>query len=328
MTRRMNLILLCSLLAAATLRAGAAPTPEEIFRRMLDAEQHVSFQGEQVTSVGQGARLKKVRQSVMHQSPNLLRIEVTFPAEMRGQVIVADGAYRWNYSPRRNEVIKTRQRPFDGKPHFRQRRNDLARKNFRIRMDGEGKVAGQDAHILELHPTGPGLPIRKLWVDKVHFVRLKTQQVASDGTVLGSTWFEKIDFTPKFDPGVFTFKPPPGVRVLEPPENDPGKVFRSQAELASKAPFPVKIPSFLPPGYRWESGALQEREGKPVVWTRYTNGMDTLSLFQRKDERGRGDQPPRPARRGATIWVHDGFGFLLVGKLPSFLMMQIANSVR
>jgi len=304
----------------------AAPQAEEILRRMHTAGWQISFEGEQVTLMRRGDKEWKVRRRIMHQAPNLLRVEHLYPPWMKGELIVSDGRNRWHYFPGRKEVIKTPQHQPEGRWFYPRHREELARRAFRVVFHGEDQVAGRNAYVIELQCGHTGGMVRKFWVDTETFVKLKSVQTFPAMGTSEEVWFEKINFRPRFREGLFTFIPPKGVRVLEPPGPAQWRTYQSLAELSDNAPFPVKTPEFLPAGYRWESGAIQESHRGKVVWTRYTNGLDSISLFQR-EVKGE-DERPRRGPRGAVVWRQDGYHFVLVGRLPYEIMLKIANSIR
>lgn len=308
----------------------AAPmSADEMIRRTFHAEKNVNFIGTQVSLVSIKGQERKSRLTIMHKVPNLMRVEFDLPPETRGQIIVADGQFRWRYFPQKKEVIKTPQEMGGRKRCWGDHRTRLAEMNFHASLLGEEKIAGHPAFTVQVEPNVPGPPVRKLWIDQETFLRLKSQTIDRLGNVVESTEFEKINFNPSFEVNTFNFTPPQGVRVIEPPPRKPAEVLKSLSELKAKAPFPVKTPDFLPKGFAWDSGSLQQHYGRvAVVWIRYTDGINTLSLFQRKMNRDLPDSAPRPAPRGAVMWAQDGISFFLVGNLPADILMKIANSVQ
>ena len=326
MLGKQQILLVCVCVALLSGSALAAPPAEEIFRRMHMADSEVSFAGEQIAYIVRGGTERKVRRRVMHQAPNLLRVEHLFPASLKGELIVADGQNRWHYFPSRKEAIKIPQYSPARKRFLLGHRKELARRNFRILYHGEDHVAGRDVYVIELKCANAGGVARKFWVDTSTFVKLKSLQTYPAAGTTESMWFERIDFHPRYDKNTFRFTPPPGTRVVGPPAPGGGRALKSLAELNENAPFPVMTPSFFPQGYVWESGAIQERGGEQVVWTRYTNGVDNISLFQRQG--GGNDHDPRRGPRGTVMWQEGGYHFIAIGRLPYETMVKIANSVR
>lgn len=308
-------------------RGYAYPSAAEIVRRAAEAEGNLNYVAEQVTITSENGRERRSRQNVMAMNPGRLRVEFVDPPEMKGQIIVVDGTYRWKYVPQQNLVLKgpilERGTPGD----FAHKRADLLLRKFSAEVVGTEQVAGREAYHIRAKSNTPGGPQKDLWIDTEHFLRLKLQQSDPCGKREHTSYFTRITFNPRIDPSQFRFTPPAGAKVVtEQPTRM--RCFRSLEELRKSAPFEVRLPTQLPPGFAFLSGTVGRFRGKLVVWIRWTDGLLLLSLFERPVEAGEPKEAePRMLHKGCLVATKDGYHLVVAGRLPEPVLRRILESV-
>jgi hypothetical protein len=218
-----------------------------------------------------------------------------------------------NYIPWRNEM-RTQGLPApSGK-----RRLVVLQDRFDVQLSGSPEVvAGRRADVVALVPKGSDKPVRRVWVDQQRYVCLKSEFYDGEGHVTRSEFFERISFDPDIPPQEMALQPPPGVQSIVRPE--PPQRAGPLREAQARAGFPIAVPQpeGLPAGYKWSPGAsIILYQGEPVVWLRFSNGLDIISLFERRVQPG----PPPMMGRGAArlpfiVWQEDPVQFVLIGPL-------------
>jgi outer membrane lipoprotein-sorting protein len=304
--------------------------PQQVVRRMLNAEMTVELEGEQVTLNRNG---REFVQKVSRKPPRSLRIEV-INGPQKGEVMVRNGGTQWLYLPRLKKVRVQVQQPMNPEEEKAPKRlpPPLARllRNMTPRSVGEDKVAGRDTHVLELTPIqdNPQLPLRKIqvWVDKEKFVMLKREHYGRDGGILLSAYFRTVDFNPRLTEDTFKFEPPPDAQIVR----EEWKVAKRLEQLRDKTPFAPVLPGYRPPGFQLDTAAVRVagQNETPEVWLRYSDGFDRFfSVFQRRlPSNAPVFDRPRP-EQGGIVLTRAGYQFFIVGSLPEPELRRIAQSI-
>jgi hypothetical protein len=172
----------------------------------------------------------------------------------------------------------------------------LAERNYVAREVGTGTVAGRRVRAYEVTRREGGGPALNLWLDKATGFALKRERYTVEGKLATATEYTQVDFGASVPADVF--RPPTGWRLEQehaPPPETPLDV------LSEKLGFTVRSPRYLPPGYAL-LGSYQSERGRwerEMAELRYTDGLRTLSVFERA--KGRGEQAaPRRYRGGSN----------------------------
>lgn len=297
--------------------------PLEILRRSVAARGSVNYAGVRtVVMFEKGVKIHGVEQQVHCQAPDKLRIMIINPPSERGKLFLANGQEQWECDPYARRALRTQLPPPSEVRALRLQEMDRLGRSLRLQFCGAERIAGREAYVVKIY-TPQGLLTKKIWIDAETFVILKTQRFDSRGRVKASAYFTRINYNPQFGPGLFTFCPPADCAVIEatrPPERMP------LAKAEQRAGFRAVLPTYLPPGYRFQANsvAVIQLKGRNTLWLSFTNGVDTFSLFQ-----GRGAAPVDTRRRGGALtWKDGGFHFTLVGPLSTAEMQRVRASIR
>ncbi len=322
------------LMVALGSAAETVPAPEELFRRVVAAPA-AAFSGKVRTEGSDGrARI----QTIKYAPGGRLRREILGEDGRPIRLTVSDGKLEWT------QDLKTG-RHWSGPPAEPwQRRlgpDETERVSSAYEMvssTGEA-VAGRETWRLDLRPrTGARLG-RRLWVDRVHGLVLKTRTLRPEGEKSLETGFETIAFPEKPEGAWFKFSPPAG---------EPGYA-RAQADEqalaeARRAGLDPKLPAWLPSGFVFEGlKVIAYRKGKRLIHFRFSDGAGVVSLFQ-CPPRSRLDFGKRPKEKvrvaggqGYLSWTEEGnlLGWgtpgarmVLVGPLGFDELKRVAESIR
>ena len=301
-----------------------------VLKRMLEAEGRVAFTAHQVTTLARGPSLTS-EQIVYRAGFRGMRIEYIEPPRLKGEIRADDGRALVHFVPKAN-VVKIGP---SGLAALRTRTEQAAqgfrKGNLSVELVGKDKIAGRTAYVIEVRPKlRRKAPTRKFWVDSEKWVKLKTEDIAPDGTVASMSYYTKIDFVNAIPDEKFRFKAPPGVRVERRMAPAPVSIEKAR-ELVG---FRVLEPAYLPPGFKPAGAMVQPfRRGKLVV-IRYTDGVSSFSLFQTP---GRMLKPrflerlhegPVQPDKGIYSWRKGNLNLTIIGQLPMDQIRKIASSVK
>jgi outer membrane lipoprotein-sorting protein len=316
-------VLQVALIAAAVTAVHAEPQPLEILRESILSRTTVDFSGTRTVVVFEdGAKVHGVQQRIDCDAPDNLRIVVLAPGDQRGKLCLTAGRDHWEYIPESGRAVHTELPPTE--QIVQTRLTELERLAAHMKLDyvGTEPVAGRTAHVVKVY-TDAGLPLKKSWVDTRKRIELKTQRFDSHGRVKSSAYYTSINFSPTFEPGLFSFEPPPGVKVVE-ASRPASRMPLEDAE--QKAGFDAVVPGYLPPGYRFcaSRASVIDVKGHATIWLSFSNGADTFSLFERPAS---GEMEATWHDRSVT-WHDGGYRFTLMGALTHEEMEKVKASVR
>jgi negative regulator of sigma E activity len=156
-------------------------------------------------------------------------------------------------------------------------KDSLTEQNYRVVVAKHMRLANRDVLVVDVLPRNPGNPWKRYWIDQNTDVILGWAHYSADGAAESVSQFQQVEFTPQADS---LFDPPPAqARVLNPVVYQP----MSLAQLQARVGFRVDEPVWVPPGYAVQSYILTSCEdgcGAPVAMTRYSDGVNSISIFQ------------------------------------------------
>jgi hypothetical protein len=197
-----------------------------------------------------------------------------------GKTVWDNGQIIWRWDPRAKalSIAKCRrtQRPIEA------RHEALLLRNYEPRLGPVERVAGQAAYVLDLQPRHPGSPWKRLWVHRDTFAVLGSTDYSPDGQVLRSARYERIAFAPAAATRAESFRPPARLvsryGAAQPGDSPSGFAPRELVDIVN---FPVRLPTYAPPGYEWDKGYPFPCEGNhQAARLEYTNGLDTIVILE------------------------------------------------
>ena len=84
----------------------------------------------------------------------------------------------------------------------------------------------------------------------------------------------------------------------------------------------------MPRGYKLVGVAYLSINGRKAAHLQYSNGVNTISIFQHK---GGGNVPISPVQSKVTNilrWAHDGMAFAAIGNIPASELRRVADSIK
>ncbi|HEY3284813.1 MAG TPA: sigma-E factor regulatory protein RseB domain-containing protein [Armatimonadota bacterium] len=270
MTRRGFLLLVPLALIGIQPPAHCA-NAESILRRTYKADRLYSYVGRQEATLSLWGSPTKFQLMFLHQRPNRDMQWPIRPDDNRDHP-AGPGPGPGRFMPRGPQ----------GRRLPAEERLSLLLRNYRLKREGTGQVAGRKATVLSISPRRPGNPSQTLWIDDDTGIVLRNQLRNCFGAMVSDTAFVKLDL----NPGPANKLPFP-----DPPKRpEPG--------------FLLLRPTYVPTGYQYVATEGIEIRGQQAAHLMYTDGLNTISLFQRI----RKDEPPvdDPHRDGPRRDPHPG----------------------
>jgi outer membrane lipoprotein-sorting protein len=276
--------------------------------------------------------METVTVSEAHKRPNRMRLEFLSPEGVAGRLVVDDGIQTWHYEPRLHIVIQgpSLRAPLEG-PFGR------LLERYSITLLNLEEVIGRPTAVLSLIPK-QGRGERRLWIDRMTGVALRTEERDPDEGLVATTYFTRISYGLNFPAALFLPRIPAGARVLVPVE--PSGQLVTVAQLSRSVGFALNVPPMLPGGFALVGGESVYGGPLRAAYLHYSDGARRLGLFVAPAARlgppGRGAAVPalgpqaRAVGWGSTRmlqWEAQGMRLTLIGPLPLADLVQIAQSL-
>jgi len=326
-------IVLLALTADLQRGVGQQVTPADRLRMAEVAEEKLTLRGtlNTVTFFAQGSISSEV---VVCRKPGRSRWEYRSPA-LKGMVIIEKGDTVTRLDPSSKTA-------YVGHSYREPGHLELLLRNYRPMSEGEERVAGRLADIVAVRPRRPGSPSKKVWIDRATGLVLRSEYYNSEGKLSSLTFYTDIAWNPRLDDSLFAV--PESWRQIAIQED--GEQHRDRQTLSREVGFPIREPSYHPPGYILDGFYLYRcRCGVASAHLRYVDGLNSFSVFERFTEcprghRGRGFRwgQRQGRQRGCELFDNrrgkllvkrrDGLMFILVGDLPEEELQKIADGIR
>lgn len=299
-------LLTIMLLSSAAMRADAeAPEAREIFQKMAEAFRTVDFKG-RFTFMSQAPEGSQIREARMiRKAPNKICIELLWPAEERGTVMVMNGKERWHVQGEKAPERVRGRRPFLPPNRMAESLLKEARlllRNYGVQVFEGGHVAGRSAYLVEIDSKTRVRPSAKIWVHKETGVILRTEHYDSQKRLRDLLIYSRIDFHPEIDEAMF--QRPDEVRTDRGPGGgrDREEIWNSEQgeldleKIREAAQLSVVVPEQAPSGFTLQNIQIIKFGERKSVQLSYTDGLATLSVFQSSSDEG-----GRDGRRGGLF---------------------------
>lgn len=260
--------------------APRVPTAEELFVKVLRADDLFAYKGRKITTYWRTGRTTAV--SVFHRPVEDRRLYYLSPKSQHGLLLVSDGHEEWQYDPHLKELSHRYLSPGaleeDDLLSY-----TLLRENYFLAVDPKPRVyADRKVCLVTIkRPSGHTLA-RKFWIDTGSGVILKREIYGDDGELAVTGAFTEITYHAKPSSEVFSLSglsKLPGVHTVEAaaPTENPLPLRSLPAQLAGKAYAPPSLA-----GYRLVGASATTVGGKPLLHLRYSDGLNLVSLFEQR----------------------------------------------
>jgi len=303
---------------------------DALLTHVQDAAANVVCVAEGTTTLHHHGKLVTSAIKVYHGTQHRRRIEYLTPP-LKGLIVISDEKHTWRYDPKEDRVVVT-DHSHSSNPE--DRRKSLV-SNHRVRIACTGKKAGRDAILLKM-TSATGSIKKEIWLDASTYEKLANTDYNDKGEFEASTEFTSIKYVNSLPDRLFK----------DPKRDHPFRELSlskpiSLEELSKQVGFKVSIPTFVPAGYKLDGYWVYKSRRHPVnvAYTRYTDGLDTISIFEmRRDDAckfhvGHGEYPADSyiakdlARGHIGMMTAHGRSFAIIGDDPRKIK-KIADSLK
>lgn len=305
------------LIVGAALPAHAARDADAWVARTLEAMHTLAYEGTLVYSHEGGIESMSIVHGVIDgREHERLRVLTGEPFELirNGETVVCV----WPASRR----MLVEQRPGDFLPPKPPRQLEGLPSGYSVVMEGQGRVAGREARILQIRAQDRYRYGYRMWLDRRTGLMLRSDLLGADGKVVERLMFVSLQERDSVSAG--EFEPSlEGVRYSE--HGDPTGDSESLDDPAWRV-------EDLPPGFRAVSHRRQAMppHGRAVQHSVFTDGLASVSVFI--EPPGEDAMPLRGLSRMGAVHAFglevEGHHVTVVGEVPAATVRRIAMSVR
>lgn len=290
----------------------------DILQEVLEKDGKISLRGTEVSIFYDESGIPQISiTKVIYGGNYKLRKEYLAPPFLLGRVIIDDGIKRIEYIPHLGRLTIS-STGFINNPFEIKKRIELIKKNYKIINIGTETIADRKAIVILLVSKYTNLPVLKLWIDVETYFALRKDKYNSEGRLISRSFFSEIKYKKHYYPDDL-FKPDPLWKIKD-IINEPA--FKEIDIKNSK-----DISLDLPFGYILKKIFLiPQREDIVFYYYRYTDGINTLSLFKSNipmKEFGRlktiggfrGVLEESPLWK-SFMWQDNNWTYFLIGDIP------------
>ncbi|MDO8684951.1 MAG: sigma-E factor regulatory protein RseB domain-containing protein [Armatimonadota bacterium] len=269
--------------------------------------------------------------SKMYHTPAAERVEyVTGPP--KGIVVITRDGKTYSCDSRTKETALS----VSAQAKSSSERLQLLMRNHIAALSGEAHVAGRQCQVVDIIPRDFNSPSKRLWIDKSTFVILRIDDSDLSGRRRSSSEFTRIRYVSHLPSGLFIS--PNGKCAASDAISQP----LDREALSKRLGFKVTPPKYIPAGYTLDGYTLFKcscKCGHESAHIIYTNGLNTLSVFETKSLLHCGAKVCDPSMRqsmdcrvnsneqGQTAVITKGKKTVLViGNLPDAELVKVARS--
>jgi outer membrane lipoprotein-sorting protein len=299
----------------------------EIVRRALAAEGKIPYKGSKVSEQPVNGRLVKSVALVARRPPDLRRIHFV-SAPLDGVTVWRNKNLTYRHDPKMGTLeIYDRS---DMRAEDEGSKRKLVLSNFEPRLEGEETVAGRSAYRILLAPRHAGDAWHRVWIDKETHLRLGIEDYDGKNRLIRRTRFQEVTFE-AMEPEAFL--PPPSVMKSARKTYSDEEQPKSVGHVSSVLGFQIKLPSYVPGGYRLKGAYTYPCKcgcEKPAAQVRWTNGLNTISMFQCGHPCGQEAACTFPkSAQSASVPISVGEeSFLFVGETDRANLEKMAQSLK
>ncbi len=325
-------LVLAAVLAASALiiagpSRGGQTSATAIVKQAALAGTKYSYSATGKTSFLYRGRMMTADIKLFHKKPNMCRIEY-LSEPLKGVIVGNDQQQSWRYDPKLRKI--TILGDFSCGRHSADL--GLMLGNYSVESAGKATVAGRPASVLNLK-CRTGKLKKRVWADTSTSVVLRLEDYNCDGRMMSSTEFKSIKLVNNLPDSLFK-RPAEAHATVR--RKDSARLV-SAAELSKEIGFQVTKPRYVPRGYKldgYRTYVCQCACGHPGAYSRYTNGLNSISIFETRPASGQCQmqneqcavQDTEPGHV-ARISAH-GRDFVIVADLSHQELQKIAASLR
>lgn len=192
----------------------------------------------------------------------------------------------------------------------------LIQKNYSLRLDPDGKIAGRNCVVVVAKARFPQLSSIRYYFDEKTGFPLSKETILPNGEI--SQEYEVVDvkFPTKLDPSIFKIEPPVGYETISYAE--PTKI-NSLTEATKMLGFTPSVPSQVPFGFKVQRMTTTKNSKWKALCLKLTDGLQRVTVYEWIPEPGESIK----TGENRIIKLHNGVNIMIVSDID----LSIKNSI-
>lgn len=308
-----------------TMSAFSQPAEvKSILRKMVHANQTTPYEGDWITQVDS----TRIWQKIYQDTSGKRRAQFILPFSLLGKEIIEIPPFIF-IRKKKGQKFRKRMNLFHQKifSHaIADSQMELIFKNYDAVVRPSAGFLGRKTMLLSFIPKVKNRPSIRILLDRNTFFLLKLEKISPDGKLLQQSYFKNLLFDPALDPVLFTILPD----QIDSIQTGMSKNFTSLDSLQKALSFSLLLPDWIPEGFRLQVSRLLRFRKKEFAQLIFSDGLSTLSLFEKKARR----RPSKKKRPAASVhmgvWeMRQNFGrtsVILFGDITKRALEKMMNS--
>jgi negative regulator of sigma E activity len=322
-----------AVLLAMTNILFSAPQNDDL-SRIITAQRQQDFVGIWVRDFRHADTTLTLVRHIWHRHPDQARIEFLEPEKLRGAVLFIDGeSVRFAGNRHMGRFARTERGEspmfFEALRHAAEL--DWLRENYQIRVEPGATLLGRPTERLRFIPKNPHRGRLEIWPDRATGILLRTQRFDRFDNLVSTSFFREIDFAP-VDSAMVAL--PDSLKRLESNQVEVDN-FTDLGAFIAGASDALLLPREPPAGFHFRQVKAIHREGKIYYHFQYSDGLNTLSLFEfsgahnhrERDQRSKRDRKPNNEALSLVRGEEAGVSYSLLGEVATEELEMMAASL-
>jgi hypothetical protein len=313
-------------LGGPALAPGLSDQPaQDLFKRMLQAENRLVLAGDQVSTVSRNGLDFSSEEQVQRDGARALRIDYLRPAGLAGEQIIDNGRFYCHLMPAKDTLELSPSRIQSLRVRVPEVIAQIRADRLVVQSMGQDVVAGHACGIVQAAARSSApVPWRRFWIDPTNGAQLRIEQYGANGRLQSVSYYTQVTYNPRFDAAAFRL-PSTGSKVVTSGFATPSLTLD---QVRAQAGFRAPAPAYLPEGFQYQAGSVSEARRSHVVELRYFNGANTLSVFETPDGPGTGRAQTEHPRHGVLFGRQAGMKVVLIGNVGNGELEKVLTSLR
>lgn len=327
------LLYLLLILQAGSQNLSAQPQkPLFIMKDVLNNQNKLIFEGEKTILFETN---KKTTPTIVkvYRSGSKERLEYISDASHPYHIIISNDISTYYLQPD-NKMLIEKNLEIKEDTNLKSDRIKLAFENYEWKIIRQERFLGQDAVVIDAMPYKHKDRFYRFWVDSKNKLILKKEQHNKKDSLKITTQFTAIKFVDSLPEKLFAVDTAGGAQKQKAIVSTKIPI----EEINSRVGFAPKLLKELPNGYSLEGVYLETNRGKQRLRFAYSDGIETISLFETKQNTGHNNRPissssgktsnnTRKAKEShwkMLSWNDNQITYTLIGTISADALEQIA----
>ncbi len=298
---------------------------QDLFKRMLQAENSLALVGDQVSTVSRNGLDFSSEEQVQRDGARSLRIDYIRPAGLAGEQIIDNGSFYCHLIPARDTLNLSPSRLQNLRVRVPEVIAHVRDGRLIVQSVGQDVIAGHACGIIQVAArSSTPVPWQRFWIDPTNGAQLRNEVYEADGQLRRSSYYTQLTYNVRFNGATFRL-PATGSRIVTSDFTVPSLTL-DQVRAQNGAPVPA--PTYLPEGFNYQAGSISEARGRRVIELRYHNAANTLSVFETPDGPGTGPSRTQHPRHGVLFGRQAGMKVVIIGNIGNGELEKVLTSLR